>query len=82
MDYYELPADSLIALFAEKVKNIESGLLTKNGYYELGLMISAASKKGITLGKTDNSKQAVAHPLDSFIPIAVNTETKEASHKL
>lgn len=53
MDFYEkLPTDSLIALYHEKMKNIENGLSTKNIYYELGLMISAASKKGITLGKT------------------------------
>jgi hypothetical protein len=51
MDFYEqLTADSLISLYLEMTKDIENGQFTKNGYYELGLMISAASKKGITLG--------------------------------
>ncbi len=51
MDFYEqLPADSLISLYHEMTKDIENGQFTKNMYYELGLMISAASKKGITLG--------------------------------
>lgn len=81
MDFYEqLPVDSLIALYHEKVKNIENGLLGKNMYYELGLMISAASKRGITLGKTDNSEQGVEHSSNDFVPLAGRyAEIKDAS---
>ncbi|MGG1680186.1 hypothetical protein ACIFOT_31375 [Neobacillus sp. NRS-1170] len=50
MDFYEkLPTDFLIAFYEEMMKNIEKGLLTKNMYYELGLLISVASDRGITL---------------------------------
>ena len=52
MDFYEkLPIDFLIDFYDEIIKNIEKGLLTKNMYYELGLIISVASQRGITFGK-------------------------------
>lgn len=72
MDFYEkLPTDFLIAFYDEMVKNIEKGVLSKNMYYELGLMISTASKRGITLGKPCDFEQVVDQQgLDDFIKFA------------
>jgi hypothetical protein len=69
MDFYEkLPTDFLIAFYQEIMKNIEKGILTKNMYYELGLIISVASQRGITLGQPCDFKQMVdQHTLDDFI---------------
>ena len=42
MNFYEkLPSDFLINFYNEIIKNIEKGILSKNMYYELGLIISA-----------------------------------------
>jgi hypothetical protein len=69
MEFYEkLPTDFLIAFYHEVVKNIENGILSKNMYYELGLMISVASQRGITLGKPCNFEQVTdQEDLDEFI---------------
>lgn len=73
MDFYEkLPTDFLITFYHEIMKNIEKGILTKNMYYELGLIISVASQRGITLGqKPCDFKQIVdQQTLDDFIQSA------------
>jgi hypothetical protein len=72
MNFYEkLPTDFLIAFYREMMKNIEKGLLTKNMYYELGLIISVASQRGITLGKPFDFDQVVdQQALDEFIQLA------------
>ena len=50
MNFYEkIPVDLLIAFYQEINKNIEKGILTKNMYYELSLIISAAEQRGISL---------------------------------
>lgn len=69
MEFYEkLPTDFLIAFYQEVVKNIEKGILSKNMYYELGLMISVASQRGITLGKPCDFEQVIdQEDLDGFI---------------
>lgn len=69
MDFYEkLPADFLVAFYDELMKNIEKGLLTKTMYYELGLIISVASQRGITLGQPYDFEQIVDQKeLDNFI---------------
>ena len=69
MDFYEkLPTDFLIAFYDEMMKNIEKGLLTKNMYYELGLLISVASDRGITLEQPCDFDQIVGHKaLEDFI---------------
>lgn len=74
MDFYEkMPADLLTAFFEEKKKDIEKGMLSKNMYYELGLMISSASKRGITLGKPSDFDQVVDQQvLADFIESARN----------
>ena len=60
MDFYDkLPTDFLIDFYHETMKNIEKGLLTKNMYYELGIIISVASQRGITLGKPCDFEQIV-----------------------
>ena len=64
MDFYEkLPIDFLIDFYDEIIKNIEKGLLTKNMYYELSLIISVASQRGITLGKPCDFEQIVIRRL-------------------
>jgi hypothetical protein len=69
MDFYEkLPTDFLISFYYEMMKSIEKGLLTKNMYYELGLIISVASQRGITLGKPCDFEQIVDRKtLEDFI---------------
>lgn len=60
IDFYEkLPTDFLIIFYYEIMKNIENRILTKNMYYELGLIISVASQRGITLGQPCYFKQNV-----------------------
>lgn len=52
MDFYEkLPTEYLIAFYYELFKNIQKGIPSKNMYNQLGLMISVASQRGITLRK-------------------------------
>jgi hypothetical protein len=72
VDFYEkLPTDFLVAFYDEIVKNIEKGLLTKTMYYELGLIISVASQRGITLGQPCDFEQIVdQNELDHFIQIS------------
>ena len=82
MDFYEkLPIDFLIDFYDEIMKNIEKGLLTKNMYYELGLIISVASRRGITLGKPCDFEQIVDQKnLRDFIQFAhKNNEIKDVS---
>ena len=71
MDFYEkLPTDFLIAFYDEMMKNIEKGLLTKNMYYELGLLISVATQRGITLKQPCDFEQIVnPKDLDDFIQL-------------
>ena len=57
--YAELSTDLLIALYQEISKNINNGLLSKNMYYELGLMVSVASQRGITLEQPTDFEQIV-----------------------
>jgi hypothetical protein len=47
--YEKLPVEFLIRFYNEIIKNIEKGILTKNMYYELGIIISVANRRGISL---------------------------------
>ena len=69
MNFYEkLPTDFLIAFYDEIVKNIERGLLTKNMYYELGLLIFVARQRGITLEQPSDFEQIIDQKaLDEYI---------------
>ncbi|MCQ6282480.1 hypothetical protein [Bacillus sp. EB600] len=50
MDFYEkLPVEFLIRFYNEIIKNIEKGIITKTMYYELGVIISVASRRGFSL---------------------------------
>lgn len=50
MEFYEkLPVEFLIRFYNEIIKNIEKGIITKNMYYELGVIISVASRRGFSL---------------------------------
>ena len=52
MGFYEkLPNDVLIAIYNEINKNIEKGILTKQMYYELGLIFSVLNRRGIFFNK-------------------------------
>jgi hypothetical protein len=82
VDFHErLPTDFLIDFYHEIMKNIEKGLLTKNMYFELGLIISVASQRGITLGKPCDFEQIVDQKtLDNFIQFThKNNEIKAVS---
>ncbi|SMQ86867.1 hypothetical protein SAMN05444673_6937 [Bacillus sp. OV166] len=74
MDFYEkLPTGFLIAFYDEIMKNIEKGLLTKNMYFELGLLITVASQRGITLEQPCDFEQIVdLKVLDDFIQLTQN----------
>jgi hypothetical protein len=55
----------------EVPKNINKGILTKNMYYELGLIILVASQRGITFGKPCDFEQIVDQKtLKNFIQFA------------
>ncbi|WP_160723424.1 hypothetical protein [Bacillus sp. USDA818B3_A] len=48
MTFYEkLPNDLLIAFYNEVNKNIHNGVSTKKMYYELGIIYSIMSQRGI-----------------------------------
>jgi hypothetical protein len=49
--YERLPSDFLIQFYNEMREMSSNGLVSKNMYYELGLIIAAASKRGIQLDK-------------------------------
>jgi hypothetical protein len=50
MGFYEkLPEELLIRFYYEIINNIEKGILTKNMYYEIGIIISVANRRGISL---------------------------------
>ena len=83
VDFYEkLPTDFLIAFYNEMMKNIDKGLLTKTMYYELGLIISVASRRGITLEQPCDFEQIMDQKdLNDFIQLAYkNNEKRDVSH--
>ena len=50
IDFYtQLPVDVFLRFYHEIMKKIESDGFTKNLYHELGLIISVADQRGITL---------------------------------
>ena len=57
--YEKLPVEFLIRFYKEVNKNIEKGILTKKMYYELGLIISVANRRGITLDFPPDYKEEV-----------------------
>jgi hypothetical protein len=61
--YEKLPRDLLIQFYYEVKKMISKGLVSKNMYYELGLIIAAASKRGILLDKPKDFEQYIVHEL-------------------
>ncbi|MDN3019539.1 hypothetical protein PH210_25575 [Paenibacillus sp. BSR1-1] len=64
MSLYEiLPSDFLIQFYNEVQKKISKGLVSKNMYYELGLIIAAASRRGILLEKPKDFEQHIVHDL-------------------
>ncbi|WP_428910993.1 hypothetical protein [Niallia sp. Krafla_26] len=72
MGFYEkLPTDLLITFYCEIMKKIEKEILSKNMYYELGLIISVANRRGIKLNKPEDFKQVVNPKiLNEFIQTA------------
>lgn len=69
MDVYEqLPTKFLIDLYYGILKNIENGSLSKNMYYELGLMHLVASHRGLKLCRPADYEQIITQrDLDEFI---------------
>ncbi|MED1469278.1 hypothetical protein [Bacillus salipaludis] len=60
MEFYEkLPVEFLIRFYNGIKNNIEKGILTKNMYYELGVIISVANRRGITLDIPVDFKEEV-----------------------
>ena len=61
--YDKLPSDFLIQFYNEVMKMISKGIVSKKMYYELGLMIAAASKRGIQLDKPNDFEQNIVQEL-------------------
>ena len=60
MNFYEkLSVEFLISFYNEIIKNIEKGILTKNMYYELGIIISVASRRGISLDQPSDFNEVI-----------------------
>jgi hypothetical protein len=60
MNFYEkLPIELLIRFYNQIIKNIEKGILTKNMYYELGIIVSVASRKGISLDQPSDFNEVI-----------------------
>ncbi|WP_216828182.1 hypothetical protein [Alkalihalobacterium elongatum] len=55
--YRRLPTENLLAYYYEITKEIKEGIISKSVYFELGLIISVASERGITLGDPFDIKQ-------------------------
>lgn len=61
--YENLPSDILIQFYNEVKKMISKGLVSKYMYYELGLIIAAASRRGILLDKPKDFEQQIVNEL-------------------
>ncbi|MDQ6598473.1 hypothetical protein [Bacillus salipaludis] len=61
--YEKLPSEFLIQFYYEVKKMISRGLVSRNMYYELGLIIAVASRRGILLEKPKDLEQHIAHEL-------------------
>ena len=57
--YEKLPTDFLIRFYNQIIKNIEKGILTKNMYYELGIIISVANRREIYLDQPSDFNEVV-----------------------
>ncbi|TDK61806.1 hypothetical protein E2K98_13055 [Bacillus salipaludis] len=60
MDFYEkLPEELLIRFYYEIINNIEKGILTKNMYYEIGIIFSVANRRGISLDQPSDFNEVI-----------------------
>ncbi|OLS35400.1 hypothetical protein [Bacillus sp. MRMR6] len=80
MDFYEkLPVEFLIRFYKQVIENIETGILSKCMYYELGIIISVANRRGISLKPPSDFNQVinqqVLNDLQQCEPAEVNTQT-------
>lgn len=57
--YEKLPVEFLIRFYNEVMNWIENGVHTKKLYYELGIIISVANRRGISLVRPSDSNQVV-----------------------
>ncbi|MGG3469547.1 hypothetical protein ABES02_18950 [Neobacillus pocheonensis] len=69
MNFYEkLPVEFLIRFYNEIIKNMEKGILTKNMYYELGIIISVANRRGISLDQPSDFNEVInQHALNDLL---------------
>ena len=60
MDFYEkLPEELLIRFYYDIINNIEKGILTKNMYYEIGIIIYVANRRGISLDQPSDFNEVI-----------------------
>jgi len=60
MDFYEkLPEELLIRFYYDIINNIEKGILTKNMYYEIGIIISVGNRRGISLDQPSDFNEVI-----------------------
>ncbi|MBI0579473.1 hypothetical protein IEC97_19040 [Neobacillus cucumis] len=75
MDFYEkLPDEFLIRFYNEVKNNIEKGILTKKMYYELGVIISVANRRGITLDIPVDFKEEIN--VDALKDLIISKQVK------
>ena len=67
--YEQLPEDFLLEFYFEINRNIAKGILSKNMYYELGLIIAAAEKRGIHLDEPTDFREIVNQKVFSKLAI-------------
>jgi len=79
--YERLPSHFLIQFYHEMKKMSSNGIVSKNMYYELGLIISAASKRGIQLDKPKDFDQNVDHELLMELESRKKINRKNATEK-
>jgi hypothetical protein len=61
--YERLPSDFLVQFYYEVKKMILNGVVSKHMYYELVLIIAAASKRGIQLDKPKDFEQNIDYEM-------------------
>ncbi|MFP5110750.1 hypothetical protein ACJ005_29445, partial [Neobacillus sp. 211] len=54
-----LPEELLIRFYYEIINNIEKGILTKNMYYEIGIIISVGNRRGISLDQPSDFNEVI-----------------------
>jgi hypothetical protein len=78
--YKKLPGDFLIRYYNEIIKKIEKGILSKNMYYELGIIIFVANWRGISLNQPSDFNEVVNQQVLNDLLQSEQVKTWGSSH--